>query len=102
MDPFGRYVFYSSGGLNYFFLRKRSVSVANILLGENIGIELRHKFISALDLEFHGLPFKSHRKNFINGLVSADVIIRNIIDKTPIAHNGCSRKKRRRKKLKQH
>jgi small subunit ribosomal protein S11 len=102
IDPLGRYVFYSSGGLNYFFLRRRSVSVANILLGENIGSELRHKYISAVDLEFHGLPFKSHRWNFIKGLVASKVLIRNIVDKTPIAHNGCSRKKRRRKKLKRH
>lgn len=100
MDPMGRYVFYSSGGLNYFFLRRRTVSVANILLGENLGSELRSKLICALDLEFHGLPFKSHRLNFIKGLVASNIIIRNIIDKTPISHNGCSWKKKRRKKFK--
>ena len=100
LDPFGRYVFYSSGGLNYFFLRRRTVAVANILLGENLGVELRSKFINALDLEFHGLPFKSHRLNLIKGLTSSNIIIRDIIDKTPIAHNGCSRKKKKRKKYK--
>lgn len=100
LDPFGRHVFYSSGGLNYFFLRRRTVAVANILLGENLGIELRSKFINALDLEFHGLPFKSHRLNLIKGLTSSNIIIRDIIDKTPISHNGCDRKKKKRKKYK--
>lgn len=100
VDPLGRYVFYSSGGLKYFFLRRRTVSVANILLGENLGIELRSKLIYALDLEFHGLPFKSHRLNLIKGLVSSKMMIRDIIDKTPISHNGCSWKKRKRKKYK--
>ena len=100
LDPFGRHVFYSSGGLNYFFLRRRTVAVANILLGENLGMELRSKFINALDLEFHGLPFKSHRLNLIKGLTSSNIIIRDIIDKTPISHNGCSRKKKKRKKYK--
>ena len=99
MDPFGRYVFYSSGGLNYFFLRRRTVAVANILLGENLGLELKSKLVCFLDLEFHGLPFKSHRLNFIKGLVSSGITIRNIIDKTPISHNGCSWKKKRRKKF---
>lgn len=100
MDPLGRYVFYSSGGLDYFFLRKRTVAVANILLGENLGVELRSKFIHALDLEFHGLPFKSHRLSLIKGLVSSKMFIRDIIDKTPISHNGCDRKKKKRKKFK--
>lgn len=100
MDPLGRYVFYSSGGLDYFFLRKRTVAVANILLGENLGVELRSKFIQALDLEFHGLPFKSHRLSLIKGLVSSKIFIRDIIDKTPISHNGCDRRKKKRKKFK--
>lgn len=99
IDPLYGFVYYSSGGLKYFFLRKDSVAVANILLGENLALELRAKFINVVDVEFYGLPFKSHRKNFIKGLRANHLIVRSIIDKTPIAHNGCYRKKRRRKKL---
>ena len=99
IDPLYGHVYYSSGGLKYFYIRKDSVAVANILLGENMAIELRSKFINAVDVVFEGLPFKSHRKYFLKGLTTKGLIVRHVIDKTPIAHNGCTRRKKRRKKL---
>jgi small subunit ribosomal protein S11 len=98
-NPVYGHVYYSSGGLKYFFLRKQSVAVANVLLGENLGAELRSKFVTVLDIEFVGLPLKSHKLNFIKGLKTANLLIRSITDKTPLAYNGCYRKKKRRKKL---
>lgn len=99
INPVYGHVYYSSGGLKYFFLRKQSVAVANVLLGENLGTELRSKFVTILDVEFVGLPLKSHKLNFIKGLKTANLLIRSITDKTPLAYNGCFRKKKRRKKL---
>ena len=99
VDPLRGYVFYASGGLKYLYLRKESVAVANIVLGETLATELISKFVNCVDVIFYGIPFKIHRLNFVKGLRTNGLLVRHIIDKTPIAHNGCDKKKRRRKKL---
>ena len=94
MILFGRYIFYSSGGLDFFFLRKRSVSVANLVLGENLGLVLKGKLVDLIDLYFFGLPFKLHRASLGIGLATTGLTIRNIVDKIPLSYNGCDRKKK--------
>lgn len=96
-NPFNKIVFYSSGGLSYEFLRKKSVAVVNILLGENLGRFLLSSKIRALDIVYKSIPYKGHREGLAQGLSALGIYIRSLVDNTPISHNGCKRKKKRRK-----
>jgi len=91
-----KYIFYSSGGLKFFFLRKRSVSIANILLGEILGYALNNKQIYALDIDFYNISGKLDIVNLVQGLQEYKIFIRNIKDCSGVAHNGCFRKKVKR------
>ena len=103
-NPLGKCIFYSSGGLPYRLLMKKSVDIVNILIGNEISAILIKNKIYLVDVEVVGL-YGSHCKYLISGLEGEKneekgVFVRKFMNKTPIAHNGCDRKRRRRKSRK--
>lgn len=73
---------------------KRSVPQGSLLCGENMGNLLKKKGFFFGQIRLKG--FGSGRENAIQGLVQSNLNIGEIIDVTPIPHNGCRPRKTRR------
>ena len=96
-DPLFGYIFYSSGGLNFFYTIKKMVAAYSIILGEEIGMSLFERKVLYLNVIFKGKIPISLMRYFLKGLKSKQIKINNVINKTQIAFNGCYRLKKWRK-----
>ena len=67
-NPLGKCIFYSSGGLPYRLLMKKSVDIVNILIGNALSNLLIKNKIYLIDVEVIGL-FGSHCQYLISGLI---------------------------------
>lgn len=73
-------------------VRKRSFPAASV--GEEVVKKLKELKVSSVTLYLKGL--KKNRKHAARVFEKSNIVIRAIKDITPIAHNGCRIKKRRR------
>ncbi|AFP84364.1 30S ribosomal protein S11 [Candidatus Carsonella ruddii] len=86
-------VWYSSGILGYKG-PKKSTSLAAQLISEKLTVSILKKNIKVVDVYIKGLGLgKEITLRIIN---NSGILIRSITDITPIPHNGCRKKKRRR------
>tara|TARA_B100000787_G_C16180103_1_gene291303 strand:+ start:745 stop:1116 length:372 start_codon:yes stop_codon:yes gene_type:complete len=73
---------------------KKAVPQGALLAGESLGSFLREKGYTFSQVRIKG--FGSGRENAVQGILSAGLQIREILDITKIPHNGCRPKKSRR------
>lgn len=73
---------------------KRSTSYAGQIVANMIGKKVYELGIRFLQIRLKG--FGNSRKSVLKGLVTANLKIISLKDITPIAHNGCRSKKKRR------
>ena len=84
-----------STGIIGFKGAKRSSSYAAQKIAEFMGSKLKENKVKNIVLTFKGVG--KGRKFIIKGLKKHKINIIKLIDKTPLAHNGCRKKKRRRR-----
>jgi len=94
-DPTGEVlVTASSGSIGGFKGSRKSTPFAATLAGETAGEKARKMGMVEVDVKVKGPG--SGRENAISGLHSAGLKILSIGDVTPIPHNGCRPRKKRR------
>lgn len=93
-DPEGNVIAWSSGGCQGFKGSKKSTPFAATLSAQQIVKRLQDFGVRKLDIFTKGPG--SGREASIRALMAAGLEIVNIKDISPIPHNGCRPKKRRR------
>jgi small subunit ribosomal protein S11 len=93
-DPEGNVIAWSSGGCQGFKGSKKSTPFAATLSAQQIVKRLQDFGVRKLDIFTKGPG--SGREASIRALMAAGLEIANIKDISPIPHNGCRPKKRRR------
>ncbi|MCD6216772.1 30S ribosomal protein S11 [bacterium] len=93
-DPDGNVIAWSSGGCQGFKGSKKSTPFAATLSAQQIVKRLQDFGVRKLDIFTKGPG--SGREASIRALMAAGLEIANIKDISPIPHNGCRPKKRRR------
>lgn len=93
-DPSGRVIAWSSAGkVNFSGSRKSSAFAATIAAQDAAKIAMGSGMREVeVDLKGPG----AGRESAVRGLQSAGLIINSICDATPVPHNGCRPRKRRR------
>ncbi len=84
----------SSGSVGGFKGSRKSTPFAASLAGESVGEKARQYGMVEVDVRVNGPG--SGRENAISGLHSAGLKILSISDVTPVPHNGCRPRKKRR------
>lgn len=93
-DPSGNVIAWASGGkANFSGSRKSSAFAATVAAQDAGKIAMTH---GMREIEVCLKGPGAGRESAVRGLQSAGLIITLIKDKTPIPHNGCRSKKRRR------
>jgi len=90
----GEIISWSSPGLVGFKGAKKSTSYAATLCAEDVGKKAMDKGVQAIDIIAKG-PGNS-KIAAIKGLKQSGLKVRSISDRTPVPHNGCKPRKRRR------
>jgi len=93
-DPDGNTLCWASGGTIGFTGTKKGTSFAAQLAAENVARQAKEFGISRVDVFTKGPG--SGRETAIRALQSAGIEVGEIKDVTPVPHNGCRLKKRRR------
>lgn len=93
-DPEGNVIAWSSGGCQGFKGSKKSTPFAATLSAQQVVKRLQDFGVRKLDVFTKGPG--SGREASIRALMAAGLEIANIKDISPIPHNGCRPKKRRR------
>ncbi len=93
-DPEGNVIAWSSGGCQGFKGSKKSTPFAATLSAQQIVKRIQDFGVRKLDIFTKGPG--SGREASIRALMAAGLEIANIRDISPIPHNGCRPKKRRR------
>ena len=93
-DVSGNAVSWSSSGAMGFRGSKKSTPYAAQMAGEDAGRKAQEHGVKTLDVEVKGPG--SGRESALRALQSIGFIITAIRDVTPIPHNGCRPRKRRR------
>ena len=93
-DAQGNTISWSSSGLMGFKGSRKSTPYAAQMAAEDAGRKAREHGVKMLEVEVSGPG--SGRESALRALQSAGFIITSIRDVTPIAHNGCRPRKRRR------
>jgi small subunit ribosomal protein S11 len=84
---------YSSGAAQYKNHQKTN-STAVTMTGYQLGQKAILKDITDVTIIFKGS--KKGRKEALTGIHNSGILVKNIVDLTPIPHNGCRRQKQRR------
>src|SRR5215475_7601466 len=93
-DAQGNTISWSSAGLMGFKGSRKSTPYAAQMAAEDAGKKAAEHGVRTLEVEVSGPG--SGRESALRALQSAGFIITSIRDVTPIAHNGCRPRKRRR------
>ena len=93
-DLNGETVAWDSAGTIGFKGARKSTPFAATRAGESAGQKARKMGMSELEIRIRGSG--SGRESAVNGLVSAGLRVTAIEDHTPVPHNGCRPRKRRR------
>ena len=93
-DTNGETLCWDSAGTIGFKGARKSTPFAATRAGESAGQKARKMGMSELEIRIRGSG--SGRESAVNGLVSAGLRVTAIEDHTPVPHNGCRPRKRRR------
>ncbi|MBZ0115038.1 MAG: 30S ribosomal protein S11 [Thermoanaerobaculia bacterium] len=93
-DPEGNLVAWSSAGKVGFKGSRKGTPFAAQMAGQNVGQLARDVGMRTLDVKVKGPG--SGRESAIRSLQATGLSVRSIKDVTPIPHNGCRPRKRRR------
>jgi small subunit ribosomal protein S11 len=91
----GKVLLRKTSGLCGFKKGTRSTMYSTLSISREIGLELKSREITNINLILSG--FSSKRPSIIKSLITTgDLVIKNIIEKTPVPHNGVRPKKKLR------
>ena len=93
-DPEGNVVSWSSAGRIGFKGSRKGTPFAAQVAAKNAGKSARDMGMRTIDVEVKGPG--SGRESAIRALGASGIMIKSIRDTTPIPHNGCRPRKRRR------
>ena len=93
-DQQGNAISWSSAGQQGFKGSRKSTPYAAQIAAEDAGRKAQEHGLQNLDVIVRGPG--SGRESALRGMQSLGLIINSIVDATPVPHNGCRPKKRRR------
>jgi len=93
-DPAGNVIAWSSAGKCKFSGSKKSSAFAGTIAAQTAGKEAASMGMKECEVNLNGPG--AGRESAVRGLQSAGLTITMIKDTTPVAHNGCRPRKRRR------
>jgi len=93
-DPAGNVIAWSTAGRCKFSGSKKSSAFAGTIAAQSAGKEAIAIGMKECEVNLNGPG--AGRESAVRGLQSAGLIITIIKDKTPVPHNGCRPRKRRR------
>jgi len=93
-DPTGRVVSWSSAGKSKFSGSRKSSAYAATVAAQNAGKSAMECGMKEIEVILKGPG--AGRESAVRGLQSCGMMITCIRDKTPVPHNGCRPRKRRR------
>lgn len=93
-DPAGNVIAWSSAGKCKFLGSKKSSAFAGTIVAQNAARDAMAMGMKECEVHLKGPG--AARESAVKGLQSVGLTITTITDKTPIAHNGCRPRKRRR------
>ncbi len=93
-DPEGKVVAWSSAGRIGFKGSRKGTPFAAQVAGRNVGSTARDLGMRTIDVEVKGPG--GGRESAVRALASTGLSVKSIKDVTPIPHNGCRPRKRRR------
>ncbi len=93
-DMNGETICWDSAGTIGFKGARKSTPFAATRAGENCGQKVRKLGMSEVEIRIKGSG--AGRESAVNGLVSTGLRVTAIEDHTPVPHNGCRPRKRRR------
>ena len=93
-DPAGSVVSWSTAGRMNFSGSRKSSSFAATVAAQDAGKQAMAAGMKEVEVNLKGPG--AGRESAVRGLQSAGLIITYIRDKTPVPHNGCRPRKRRR------
>ena len=93
-DKVGNTIVWASAGKAGFKGSKKSTPFAATVAGEQVGREAVSLGVKRVDVRVRGPG--SGRESAIQALAAAGLMIKSILDVTPLPHNGCRPPKKRR------
>ncbi len=93
-DPMGRVVAWSSAGKTGYSGSRKSSAFAATVAAQDAGKSAVSQGMREVEVNLKGPGVG--REPAVRGLMSAGLIVTAIRDETPVAHNGCRARKRRR------
>lgn len=93
-DPLGNVISWASAGRANFSGSKKSSAFAATVAAQNAAKSAMSRGMKEVEVNLKGPG--AGRESAVRGLQSAGLLITIIRDKTPVAHNGCRPRKRRR------
>jgi small subunit ribosomal protein S11 len=93
-DTAGNAIVWASAGKAGFKGSKKSTPFAATVAGEQVGREAVSMGVKRVDVRVQGPG--SGRESAIQALAAAGLMIKSIVDVTPLPHNGCRPPKKRR------
>jgi small subunit ribosomal protein S11 len=93
-DPEGKVLAWSSAGRIGFKGSRKGTPFAAQVAGRNVGHSVKDVGMRSIDVEVKGPG--GGRESAVRALASTGLSVKSIKDVTPIPHNGCRPRKRRR------
>ncbi len=93
-DPKGGVISWSSAGRAGFKGSRKSTAFAATMVAQEAGRTAAAKGMHEIEVRLQGAG--AGRESAVRGLQSAGLSVSLIVDVTPVAHNGCRARKRRR------
>lgn len=93
-DPSGRVISWSSAGKTNFSGSRKSSAFAGTLVAQDAAKKAMEMGMKEVEVNLKGPG--AGRESAVRGLQSAGLLITVIRDTTPVPHNGCRARKRRR------
>ncbi len=93
-DPNGETLAWDSAGTIGFKGARKSTPFAATRAGEQVGQKVRKMGMAEVEVRIRGTG--AGRESAVNGLVSTGIRVSAIEDHTPVPHNGCRPRKKRR------
>ena len=93
-DPAGNVIVWSSAGKNNFSGSKKSSAFAATVAAQNAAKAAQAMGLKECEVNLKGAGLG--RESAVRGVLSAGLYITIVRDKTPVPHNGCRPRKRRR------
>ena len=93
-DPKGGVISWSSSGRAGFKGSRKSTAFAATLVAQEAGRTAAGKGMHEVEVRLQGAG--AGRESAVRGLQSAGLAVTSIVDITPVPHNGCRARKRRR------